>query len=562
MAQAHTSAQSHALTFSDKQKKIAITVVATAFVMDLLDSTIVNIAIPSIQQNLHASYADIQWIVAGYLLAFATLLVTGGRMGDVFGYKKIFMIGVAGFTVASLLSGLAWDPSILIVTRVLQGSMAALMVPQVISTMQIMYKPHERGAINGLFGMLGGLSASLGPVIGGLLIKANIVGLDWRPIFLINVPIGIVALILATRYLPNGKSTHPLKLDVLGTIFLVLALGLLIFPLIQGREYGWPAWAFILVACSIPFFVLFVLSQIRKDRKDGSSLIAPSLFKKRSFGVGLGINLVFEMAMLGFFLTFGLFAQIGLGYTPIHAALNGLPIAVGITFAMIAFGQSVIPKLGRKALQIGSVVMALGLLITNLAIFHFGPGINSFEFIPGLLITGLGMGFFFGSLFAAVLNDVDPQHAGSASGTLNAIQQIGGAVGIAIIGVIFFGQLTTGASANFDTTTAKLKAELTAQHIPATTQSSIISGVKKCFVDRNAEQDSSVVPASCKTVSTAPQLGSVVSSDIANAAKTANTVNFQYAFRAAFFFEVGAIALSVILSFFLPKQFRKEAYEG
>jgi len=268
------------------------------------------------------------------------------------------------------------------------------------------------------------------------------------------------------------------------------------------------------------------------------------------------------MAMLGFFLTFGLFAQIGLGYTPIHAALNGLPIAVGITFAMIAFGQSVIPKLGRKALQIGSVVMALGLLITNLAIFHFGPGINSFEFIPGLLITGLGMGFFFGSLFAAVLNDVDPQHAGSASGTLNAIQQIGGAVGIAIIGVIFFGQLTTGASANFDTTTAKLKAELTAQHIPATTQSSIISGVKKCFVDRNAEQDSSVVPASCKTVSTAPQLGSVVSSDIANAAKTANTVNFQYAFRAAFFFEVGAIALSVILSFFLPKQFRKEAYEG
>jgi EmrB/QacA subfamily drug resistance transporter len=562
MAKAHASAQSHALTFSDKQKKIAITVVATAFVMDLLDSTIVNIAIPSIQTNLHASYADIQWIVAGYLLAFATLLVTGGRMGDVFGYKKIFMIGVAGFTVASFLSGIAWDPSILILTRVLQGSMAALMVPQVISTMQIMYKPEERGAINGLFGMLGGLSASLGPVIGGLLIKANVAGLDWRPIFLINVPIGIAALFLASRFLPNGKSTHPLKLDFVGTILLVGALGLLIFPLIQGREYGWPAWTFVLIGLAIPLFVLFVLSQIRKDRKDGSSLIAPSLFKKRSFGVGLGINLVFEMAMLGFFLTFGLFAQIGLGYTPIHAALNGLPIAVGITFAMIAFGQTLIPKLGRKALQIGSVVMALGLLITNLAIFAFGPSINSFEFIPGLLITGFGMGFFFGSLFAAVLNDVDPQHAGSASGTLNAIQQIGGAIGIAIIGVIFFGQLTAGSATHFDTTTAKLRSDLSAQHVPASAQTSIIAGVKQCFVDRNAEKDSSVVPKSCASATNAPSLSPAISADIASAAKTANTVNFQYAFRAAFFFELGAIALSVILSFFLPKHFRKEAYEG
>jgi EmrB/QacA subfamily drug resistance transporter len=561
MAQVHTSAQSHALTFSDKQKKIAITVVATAFVMDLLDSTIVNIAIPSIQTNLHASYADIQWIVAGYLLAFATLLVTGGRMGDVFGYKKIFMIGVAGFTIASFLSGIAWDPSILILTRVLQGSMAALMVPQVISTMQIMYKPEERGAINGLFGMLGGLSASLGPVIGGLLIKANIAGLDWRPIFLINVPIGIAALFLATKYLPNGKSTHPLKLDILGTIFLVGALFLLIFPLIQGREYGWPGWTIILIICSIPLLVLFVLQQIRKDRKDGSSLVAPSLFKNRSFGIGLGINLVFEMAMLGFFLTFGLFAQIGLGYTPIHAALNGLPIAVGITFAMIAFGQTLIPKLGRKTLQIGAAVMALGLLITNLAIFHFGTGINSFEFIPGLLITGFGMGFFFGSLFAAVLNDVDPQHAGSASGTLNAIQQIGGAIGIAIIGVIFFGSLTSNASSSFDTATSTLQRDLASSHIPAQVQTSIIKGVKQCFVDRNAEKDASVTPDSCKTHSnTAPS--SAVSNDIANAAKAANTNNFQNAFRAAFYFEIGALALTIILSVFLPKYFRKDAYEG
>lgn len=561
MAQTHTSAHAQALTFTARQKKIALTVVATAFVMDLLDSTIVNIAIPSIQTNLHASYAAIQWIVAGYLLAFATLLVTGGRMGDVFGYKKLFMVGVAGFTVASLLSGLAWDPSVLIITRVLQGAMAALMVPQVISTMQIMYKPEERGAINGLFGTLGGLAASLGPVIGGLLIQANVLNLDWRPIFLINVPIGIIALFLAAKYLPDGKSPHPLKLDIKGTFLLVIGLTLLIFPLIQGRELGWPSWTFVLMACAVPIFALFIYSQIKRDKKDGSALIVPSLFKKRSFTLGLTINLVFELAMLGFFLTFGLFGQIGLGYSPIHAALTGLPIAVGITVAMIGFGEKIVPKLGRKALMIGTLLMALGLSITTFAIFHFGPSINSFEFIPGLLITGFGMGFVFGSLFAAVLNDVDTQHAGSASGTLNAVQQIGGAVGVAVIGVIFFGQLSSGASAHFDAIVPQFKQDLTAQHVPAAAQTAIVASVKDCFVDRSKEKDSSVVPASCVADSQSPAQSKELTNIITDSAKHANTVNFQHAFRWAFFFELAAIAVSFSLSFLLPKHFRKEAYE-
>jgi MFS family permease len=175
------SAQEHAASFSPRLRTIALIVVAVAFVMDLLDSTIVNVAIPTIQTGLLASFSSIQWIVAGYSLAFALLLVTGGRMGDVFGYKKIFLIGISGFTLASLLSGVAVDSTMLTLTRLLQGSMAALMVPQVMSLMQVMYKPEERGGINGLFGALGGTAASLGPVIGGLLIKANIFGLDWRP---------------------------------------------------------------------------------------------------------------------------------------------------------------------------------------------------------------------------------------------------------------------------------------------------------------------------------------------------------------------------------------------
>jgi EmrB/QacA subfamily drug resistance transporter len=527
--------------------------------MDLLDSTIVNVAIPAIQTDLGASFASIQWLVAGYLLAFATFLITGGRMGDVFGYKKIFLIGVGGFTLASLLSGFAWSPEILIFTRVLQGASAALMVPQVMSTMQIMYKPSERGAVNGLFGALGGLAASMGPVIGGLLIQANLFDLDWRPIFFINVPVGIIAFILAIRYLSEGRSPHPLKLDFIGTFLVVVTLSLLIYPLIQGREHDWPAWTFAMLAAAIPAFILFIWSQRRKDRKDGSALVQPSLFKVKSFGPGLGVNLLFQIAMAGFFLTFGLFTQIGLGFSAIHAALTGLPISVGITFTMIVFGRSLIPRLGRKAISWGAAVMALGLITLTLTIFAVGIDVSSWHLVPGLLIAGVGMGFLFGALYSAVLNGVDTKHAGSASGTLNAVQQVGGAIGIAIIGVVFFGQLTSGAASHFNDVTPQIKSELTRLNIPEAAQSPIIEGTKACFVDRAHEKDSTITPESCKTLTanTGTQTPGLVDTITAKV-KEANTINFQHAFKWAIAYEVGFVLLSIGLTFLLPKKFNHD----
>lgn len=552
------SAQEHAATFSKKMRTIALVVVSLAFVMDLLDSTIVNIAIPSIQSNLGASYASVQWIVAGYSLAFALLLVTGGRMGDVYGYKKLFMIGVGGFTLASLLSGIADSSLLLIIARLLQGSMAALMVPQVMSLMQVMYKPEERGGINGLFGMLGGLAASLGPIIGGLLIKANVFGWDWRPVFLINVPIGILGLVAAARYLPNGKSSHPLKLDVTGTALIMGALVLLVFPLIEGRELNWPLWSFVMMAASLPFMGLFIWWQRKKFRKDGSPLIIPSLFKNRSFGIGLGINLIFEAAMLGFFLTFGLVLQIGFGFSPIHAALTGLPTAIGIAFTMAVLGQKIIPKLGRYSLSFGAVVMALGLTITSWVMYHYGISVHSWQFIPGLCIVGMGMGFVFGALFAAVLNGVDPRHAGSASGTLNAVQQVGGAIGIALVGVVFFGQLNHAAPQSFSTVEPSLRHTLSAQHIPAQAQTSVIAGVERCFVDRSREKDTTVVPASCvaeKGTST-----TMLSTAITQSAEHANATNFANAFRWSTVYELCLLVLTLGLTLFLPRRFKAEAY--
>ncbi len=553
------SAQHHASKLSHRQRTIALTIVALAFVMDLLDNTIVNIAIPSIQSNLGASYSAIQWLIAGYSLSFAVLLITGGRMGDVFGYKKLFMWGVAGFTIASLLSGVAWNTEILIAARLLQGGMAALMVPQVMSLMQVMFKPDERGGVMGLFGALAGVAASLGPVIGGLLIHANIAGLDWRPIFLINVPVGIFALIAAYRYLPEGKSPHPLRLDIWGTIIVMGALFLLVFPLIEGRDMGWPMWTFGMMIAALPVLAVFAWWQKIKDKKDGSPLVTPSLFKVKTFVTGLVLNLIFQGAMIGFFLPFTLLLQVGLGYEVVKAALTGIPTAVGIALAIGLFGQKLIPKLGRYAMSLGTVVMTAGLITTYLFVKHYGLDITPWEFIPGLLVTGLGMGLVMSPIFTVVLSDVDPKHAGSASGVMNAVQQLGAAMGVAVVGVIFFGQLTAHADASFTSVEPTIRTQLAKAHVPDQMQTSIIKDLNTCFDDRTKQTDPSATPDSCKKLQSGPQTpaSAQIGKTLADAAKQANTNNFVNAFKAAATYEIALVAITFILSFALPRHIRQ-----
>jgi MFS family permease len=242
------SAQDRAADYTAARRKAALLVVALAFVMDLMDATILTIALPTIQRTMHASDTAVHWMAAAYTLAFALLLITGGRLGDVFGYKKLFVAGVAGFGVSSLFTGLAQTPDALIAARLAQGAAAALMVPQVLSVVQVLYKAEERTAVNGMLGGLGMLATTLAPVVTGLLIKADIAGLSWRPIFLINVPACLAALALAARYLPSGKSGHQPKVDMVGTVLVMLAVGLLVFPLIQGRALGWPGWSYAMLA--------------------------------------------------------------------------------------------------------------------------------------------------------------------------------------------------------------------------------------------------------------------------------------------------------------------------
>lgn len=553
------SAEHQAKAFTSKQRTVALIIVAFAFIMDLLDSTIVNIAIPSIQANLHASYATIQWLVAGYSLTFALLLITGGRMGDVFGYKKVFLTGIGGFTVASLLSGIAPNSSFLIVARLLQGSMAALMVPQVMSLMQVMYKPHERNSVMGIFGMLGGLAASLGPIVGGLLIKANLFGWDWRPIFLINLPVGIGAFIAACYFLPKGRSTHPLKMDLVGTGLVVIALSLLIFPLIEGRDLGWPAWSFAMLFATIPAMALFGWYEQRKMKRDGSALIVPSLFKIRSFVNGLTLNILLECVMIGFFLTFTLLLQIGIGFSVIKAALTGVPIAIGIGLSIAAIGQKLMPKLGRYIFILGAAILSAGVLSIGWIVNRYGITTHPWQLLASLFVTGIGIGTIMTPMFSIALQDVDTQHAGAASGILNAIQQVGAAIGIAIIGVIFFGQLNHNALNAFHKTEPALRQQLTALHVPSAAQDNLVIAARDCFYDRSTQKDSSQTPASCQMFNageSSDAAAQAIGNTIATTAKTANANNFAHAYKATLIFTMSVLVVICGLSFLLPRHFR------
>jgi MFS family permease len=455
------SAQAHAAAYTARRRKAALLVVALAFVMDLMDATILTIALPAIQRTMHASSTAVHWMAAAYTLTFAVLLITGGRLGDVLGYKKLFLAGVAGFLVSSLLAGVAWNPDALVAARLLQGAAAALMVPQVLSVVQVLYKAEERTQVNGMLGGLGLLATIIAPTATGLLIKADIAGLSWRPIFLINIPVCLAALPLAARYLPGGKSARQLKVDVPGTILVIVAVGLLVFPLIQGRELGWPGWAYAMMAASAPVFGGFAWWQRRTAATGRSSLVIPALFRHRSFTLGLAASLLLFAAVTSFALTFNLLLQLGHSFTAIHTVLTALFLTAGMVLVAGALSKKAIPAMGRWSLTAGTVVMAAGTVAVAVIAGHTGPQLSTWQLAPALLAVGAGMGLVAVPLTPFILASVDPHDAGSASGTANAVQQIGGALGIAAAGEVFFRQLAgTGSYGHAFAATAALQVAL------------------------------------------------------------------------------------------------------
>ncbi|WP_320777143.1 MFS transporter [Streptomyces sp. CRN 30] len=424
---------------ADRRRWFALAIVMTAAFMDLVDVTIVNIAIPAIQRDMGATLGQIQWITAGYALAFAAGLITGGRLGDIHGRKRLFLIGIGGFTAASALCGLAVGPETLVAGRFLQGAMAALMVPQVLSIVHATFPAHERGKVFGLFGAIVGLGAVSGPLLGALLTEWNLFGLEWRPIFLINLPVGIAGFVLGSRYITESRAPRALRLDLVGVALVVLGLLMLIYPLTRGHELGWPLWGHVSMAGAPVVFAALVAYQRRKARIDGSPLIEISLFRVRSFAAGIAVQTVFGVGLGVFFLVWTLYMQIGLGWSALRAGLTGVPFSVAVSLAAAVSVQKLVPRFGRKVLQAGALLMAGGILLYIWESDRYGMSITPWQMVLPLAVMGVGMGLIVAPLTDAVLSEVPREHAGSASGLISTVQQMGHALGLGLVSVVFFG---------------------------------------------------------------------------------------------------------------------------
>jgi EmrB/QacA subfamily drug resistance transporter len=412
-------------------------------VMDLLDGTIVNVASPAIRLGLHASLGSLQWIAGGYALAFAVGLVVGGRLGDIYGRRRMFLLGVAGFTLASAFCGLAQDPVMLIVSRLVQGTFAAAMIPQGFGIVRESFSDEDLPMAFGLFGPVIGGSAVLGPIIGGLLVDGNLLGQGWRMIFLVNVPLGLIALVLGARVLPESRAAQRPTLDVVGALLAAVAAGLLVFPLIQGREDGWPAWTYAMLAAGGLVLGLFVAYERGRERSGRSPLVTMSLFRKRAFSAGLATALVFFGGMIGVMFTFSLYLQLGNGYSAIEAGVALIPWALGTAIGAGVGSGVLVPRYGRAVLHGGLVLMGLGVLGMIAVVHGGGSDVSAWTLALPELAAGIGMGTMLAPLFSFVLAGVDDHEVGSASGVLNAMQQLGGAAGIALIGTLLFSVAAT-----------------------------------------------------------------------------------------------------------------------
>ncbi|GAT65917.1 transporter [Planomonospora sphaerica] len=423
----------------------ALFVILLVEVMDLVDSVITNIAAPSIRADLGGSTSVIQWLGAGYTMAMAVGLITGGRLGDIYGRRRMFVVGALGFTAGSLLCGLALSPEMLTGARILQGLFGAVMLPQGLGMIKEMFPPKEMAAAFGAFGPVMGLSMVGGPVLAGWLVDADLFGTGWRMIFLINLPLGLLAVAGAVTMLPESRGERASRLDLTGMGLVSTAAFLLVYPLVQGRDLGWPAWAFASMAASAAVLALFARHQARKRRGGGDPLLETGLFRKRAFTGGLVTGLVFFTALVGFSMVLGLYFQLGLGYDPLKAGLANLPSAVGTVLGFIAVNAAgLAQRAGRRLIHLGAVVMVAGLAGVAVTLDLAGTGVTPWQLTPALLVTGAGMSMVMAPFFDIVLAGVEPHESGSASGTLTAVQQLGGALGAAAVGTLFFGLLEGG----------------------------------------------------------------------------------------------------------------------
>ncbi|NNH75261.1 MFS transporter [Nocardia uniformis] len=405
--------------------------------MNALDGSIVYTALPSIQSDTGATSAAVQWIPAAYTLVFALGLITGGRLGDLYGRKRVFLTGTAAFTLASLLCGLATGPAMLITARALQGAGAAVMVPQVLAVLYVSFDGQARAKAFGLYGLIMSLGGVLGPVLGGVLTGADLFDLGWRTIFLINVPIGLAAVVVGVRFIPESRDPHARRLDPVGIALCSAGLLLIVYPLTVGGEKHWPAWSVVMMLLALLVLAAFVGQQRAKTAKDGSPLVSLSLFREKSFVGGVSAQLVFGLVSGVFLLSWTLFMQDGLGLSPARFAPAAAAVAVGgMGGAMLA--SKLVLAHARRVPQAGALLVALALLGYELLVTGQGTEVAFAAAIAPMLALGCGFGMIGAGVAALALGGVDPADMGAASGVFNTAMQVGTAIGIALASVLYF----------------------------------------------------------------------------------------------------------------------------
>jgi EmrB/QacA subfamily drug resistance transporter len=414
--------------------------VLAAEIMDLLDGTIVNVALPSIQRHLHASSTSLQWIAGGYALALAVGLILGARLGDRFGRRNMFVLGAAGFTLSSLACGLATSTDMLIAFRLALGAFAALLIPQGLGIIRSVFPKDELPKAFALFGPVIGSAAVFGPIIGGLLVSVHSLG-GWRLIFFVNLPIGAVAAVGAALLMPNARAPKPPRIDLLGSIIVGAAMLALVYPLIQGREAGWPAWTFASLVVGVVLLAVFAVEQVRRARAGKDCLVEPSIFRNRGYSSGVLVLLLYFLGITGMLFALTLFLQLGEGFSALRAGLTLVPWSAGLAVGAGLSG-ALANRYGRHVLETGGVVSLAGTVL--LALETNGGYASTWDILPGLLVFGLGMGLIVAPLFGTIIAAVSDSELGSASGVLNAIQQLAGAIGVAVLGTVFFDALGAG----------------------------------------------------------------------------------------------------------------------
>ena len=429
------------VTVTPRRAGAALAVLLAGMFMSLLDTTIVNVALPTIQDSIDASEATLAWIISGYALAFGLVLIPAGRVGDRFGHKWVFFVGLAIFTGASLWAGLAQDSTQLIVARVVQGLGGGIFFPPVTAFIQLMFPPMKRGMAFGIMGSVIGISSALGPVVGGLLIEAIGEETGWRWIFAINLPIGVVALVAAAILLPKGAEGKKLSTDVIGLALLTGSLVAILIPLIQGQDEGWPLWTYLSLAGGVVLLVLFALWERSVVTRGQEPLVPPHLFSHKAFTGGTILALVYFAAFTSIFFTISLLWQAGLGHSALESGLVSTPFAIG---SIIGASQSdrLAQRLGRTVLVIGVGMLSIGLIALWLILLLVNvTDLTNWDLLGPLLVAGFGSGLFIAPNARFITATVDRSEAGAASGVIGTMQRIGSAIGIAVIGSILFGQV-------------------------------------------------------------------------------------------------------------------------